>query len=51
MASLSMLLSGVVDKHGDTLQNLAMLAYLKRGEEARPQLQAVLTAKVHYITY
>ena len=35
-----------VDKNGDTLQNMALLAYLKKGEEAKPFLETVTTAKV-----
>jgi hypothetical protein len=35
-----------LDKNGDTLQNMALLAYLKQGEEAKPALEAITTAKV-----
>ena len=39
-------LTNFVEKNGDTLQNLALLAYLKKGEDAKPFLEAVTTAKV-----
>ncbi len=39
-------IAGFVDKNGDTLQQMALLAYLKRGEQAQPFLEAVTTAKV-----
>ena len=39
-------LASFVEKNGDTLQNLALLAYLKRGEEAKPFLEGITTAKV-----
>lgn len=40
---LSALLGGV---NGDSLQNMALLAYLRQGEEAKPFLEAVTAAKV-----
>ena len=39
-------IASFVDKNGDTLQNMALLAYLKKGEEAKPFLETVTTAKV-----
>ena len=44
--SLLQLFSGLLDKHGDTAQQAALLAYLKNGEEAQPYLEAVLTARL-----
>ncbi|XP_059099502.1 uncharacterized protein LOC131893479 isoform X3 [Tigriopus californicus] len=35
----------ILDNHGDTLQNMALLAYLKN-EEAKPFLDAMTAAKV-----
>ena len=40
-----------VDKNGDTLQNMALLAYLKKGEEAKPFLETVTTAKVSLVIF
>ena len=40
------MLSGLLDQHGDTAQQAALLAYLKNGEEAQPYLEAVLTARL-----
>eukprot|EP00095_Tigriopus_kingsejongensis_P003933 maker-scaffold1375_size44572-snap-gene-0.11 protein:Tk03933 transcript:maker-scaffold1375_size44572-snap-gene-0.11-mRNA-1 annotation:"PREDICTED: uncharacterized protein LOC100888786" len=36
----------LLDNHGDTLQQMALLAYLKRGDSAKPFLEAITTAKV-----
>ena len=36
----------ILNNHGDTLQQLALLAYLSKGEEAKPFLQATTAAKV-----
>merc|ERR1712098_461326 len=44
--SLTNLLTGMLDKHGDTMQQAALLAYLKQGEEAQPYLEGVLTARL-----
>merc|ERR1712115_201410 len=44
--SLTNLLTGMLDQHGDTVQQAALLAYLKQGEEAQPYLEAVLTARL-----
>ena len=33
------LLTGLVDQHGETLQQAALLAYLKQGEDAQPFLE------------
>ena len=44
--SLLQMLSGLLDQHGDTAQQAALLAYLKNGEEAQPYLEAVLTARL-----
>eukprot|EP00088_Acartia_fossae_P042810 TRINITY_DN4503_c0_g2_i10.p1 TRINITY_DN4503_c0_g2~~TRINITY_DN4503_c0_g2_i10.p1 ORF type:complete len:103 (-),score=50.43 TRINITY_DN4503_c0_g2_i10:338-646(-) len=40
------LLSGLVDKNGETLQQAALLAYLKQGEEAQPFLEAITAARL-----
>ena len=32
------LLTGLIDQHGETLQQAALLAYLKQREEAQPML-------------
>ena len=39
-------LTNFVSKNGDTLQNMALLAYLRRGEEAQPFLEGVTAAKL-----
>ena len=44
-------IASFVDKNGDTLQNMALLAYLKKGEEAKPFLETVTTAKVSVEKY
>jgi len=49
--SLLQLFSGLLDKHGDTAQQAALLAYLKNGEEAQPYLEAVLTARLAGTVY
>ena len=49
--SLLQLLSGMLDQHGDTAQQAALLAYLKQGEEAQPYLEAVLTARLANTVY
>ena len=36
----------ILNNHGDTLQQLSLLAYLSKGEEAKPFLQATTAAKV-----
>jgi len=40
------LLSGLVDKHGETMQQAALLAYLKQGEQAQPMLEAITAARL-----
>ena len=37
--SVLQLLTGLLDHHGDTMQQAALLAYLKQGEEAQPMLE------------
>ena len=37
--SLAHLLTGLLDQHGDTVQQAALLAYLKQGEDAQPYLE------------
>ena len=37
----------ILNNHGDTLQQLALLAYLSKGEDAKPFLQATTAAKVN----
>ena len=37
--SLAHLLTGLLDQHGDTVQQAALLAYLKQAEEAEPYLE------------
>ena len=49
--SLLQMLSGLLDQHGDTAQQAALLAYLKQGEEAQPYLEAVLTARLANTLY
>merc|ERR1712133_169797 len=44
--SLANLLTGLLDQHGDTIQQAALLAYLKQGEEAQPYLEGVLSARL-----
>ena len=36
----------ILNNHGDTLQQMALLAYLSKGEQAKPFLQATTAAKV-----
>ena len=33
------LLTGLLDQHGDSAQQAALLAYLRQGEEAQPYLE------------
>ena len=49
--SLLNMLSGIMDQHGDTVQQAALLAYLKQGEEAQPYLEAVLAARLAGTVY
>ena len=37
--SLSELIGGLMGKHGDTLQQAALLAYLKEGDEGKKYLE------------
>ena len=37
--SMLQLLTGLLDQHGDTAQQAALLAYLRQGEEAQPYLE------------
>ena len=37
--SMHQLLTGLLDQHGDTAQQAALLAYLRQGEEAQPYLE------------
>jgi len=43
---LQQLIMGMMDTHGETAQQAALLAYLKQGEEAQPYLEAVLGARL-----
>lgn len=36
----------LVDNHGDSLQQMALLAYLKNEKHGKPLLEAVATAQV-----
>merc|ERR1711878_68282 len=49
--SLLQMLTGLLDQHGDTAQQAALLAYLRQGEEAQPYLEAVLTARLAATAY
>ena len=40
------ILLDILNNHGDTLQQLSLLAYLSKGDEAKPFLQAITAAKV-----
>ena len=40
--SVLQLLTGLLDQHGDTAQQAALLAYLRQGEEAQPYLEVSL---------
>ena len=40
------MLLDILNNHGDTLQQVALLAYLSKGEDAKPFLQATTAAKV-----
>ena len=44
--SLANILTGMLDQHGDTMQQAALLAYLKQGEEAQPYLEGILSARL-----
>merc|ERR1712096_578663 len=44
--SLAHMLTGLLDQHGETVQQAALLAYLKQGEEAQPYLEGVLSARL-----
>ena len=41
----------ILNNHGDTLQQMALLAYLSKGEQAKPFLQATTAAKVRKHLY
>jgi len=45
------ILANVLDNHGESLSQLALLAYLKQGEEASPFLEAVTTARLMHTAY
>merc|ERR1711997_498339 len=49
--SMLQLLTGLLDQHGDSAQQAALLAYLRQGEEAQPYLEAVLTARLAHTAY
>jgi hypothetical protein len=40
------ILLDILNTHGDTLQQMALLAYLNKGEQAKPFLQATTAVKV-----
>ena len=40
------MLLDILNNHGDTIQQVALLAYLSKGEDAKPFLQATTAAKV-----
>jgi len=44
--SLSPIISGLLDKHGDTLQQAALYAFLTQGEEGQKYLETVTAAKL-----
>ena len=44
------MLLDILNNHGDTLQQLALLAYLSKGEQAKPFLQVTTAAKVNFIS-
>lgn len=45
------MLLDILNNHGDTLQQVALLAYLSKGEDAKPFLQATTAAKVCQTVY
>lgn len=45
------MLLDIINNHGDTLQQLALLAYLSKGEQGKPFLQATTAAKVCQTVY
>merc|ERR1712126_140583 len=51
MASLPQIMTALMETHGQTAQQAALLAYLKRGEEAKPYLETVLTAQLASTLY
>ena len=48
--SLPQLLAGVLDKHGDSMQQAALLAYLRQGEDAQQYLE-VCVLQMYAIDY
>ena len=47
--SLPQLLTGLLDQHGETMQQAALLAYLRQGEEAQPALEVSQIREIpHY---
>ncbi len=46
MAALPKELRDFVDKNGSTLQNMALLAYLRKGDRCKPFLEAITAAQV-----
>ena len=46
--SVLQLLTGLLDQHGDTMQQAALLAYLKQGEEAQPALEVGFLDKLAF---
>jgi len=44
--ALPELLSGLLDKHGETIQQAALLAYLRQGEEGAKYLETITAARL-----
>ncbi|XP_023326898.1 uncharacterized protein LOC111700253 isoform X1 [Eurytemora carolleeae] len=49
--SLPQLLAGVLDKHGDSMQQAALLAYLRQGEDAQQYLETITAARLCMSAY
>lgn len=49
--ALPTVVNSVLDNYGDSLQQLALLAYLRQGEEAQPFLEAITAARLYQSAY
>merc|ERR1712177_123191 len=49
--SLPQIMTALMETHGQTAQQAALLAYLKQGDEAKPYLETVLTAQLASTLY
>ena len=49
--SLGELLGNILNKHGDTIQSAALLAYLKQGEEGKKCLEVRLCDRILFNSF